>query len=120
MANLVYTIWNLDWIPAFLDPNLPRDVLDDDHVSRVSNADRSMDCRKYAALSWYVRSLIDRLKTLTFRQDTTVLSSRNRCRGIPWVACSCVIVQTISDLLYVIIDMKNRTDIDVLPVLHRQ
>ena len=28
MANLVYTIWNLDWIPAFLGPNLPRDVLE--------------------------------------------------------------------------------------------
>ena len=91
-----------------------------DRVSGVSNADRSIDCRRYAALLSYVRrSLIEILKTLTFRQDTTVLSSRNRCREIPLVACSCVIVQT-SDLLDVIKGMKSRTDLDVLPVLHRQ
>ena len=93
--------------------------LNNDRVSGVSNADRSIDCRRYAALSCYVRrSLIDILKTLTFRQDTTVLSSRNRCRGIPWVACSCVIAQT-NDLLNLIKGVKSRTNLDVLPVLHR-
>ena len=87
MTDLVYIIWNLDWIQRFSVLIFPamflRFELYHDRVSGVSNADRSIDCRRYAALLWYVRrSLIDRLKALTFRQDTTVLSSRNRCRGV--------------------------------------